>query len=172
AKAPEPIVAPAIKTIAPKPVVKTPVDSDQDGVLDADDLCPGSLPGQPVDTKGCLLFTGALDGVNFVSASAELLPQSVRVLENVAAQLILFPELQVEISAHTDDVGDASYNLALSKKRVITVGRFLLERGIARTRFRLKAFGERKPLVPNTSADNRARNRRVEFHILGSDGKR
>lgn len=69
----------------------------------------------------------------------------------------------VIIQGHTDSVGDANYNLALSRRRARAVYNYFVERGIAKDRLQYEGFGETKPAVPNTTRENRAKNRRVEF---------
>ncbi len=69
----------------------------------------------------------------------------------------------ITISGHTDSVGDASYNLSLSKRRARAVYNYFLERGIAKDRLKYEGLGETKPAVPNDTKANRAKNRRVEF---------
>ena len=78
------------------------------------------------------------------------------------------PELRVEIQGHTDDKGSEEYNLELSKRRAEAVKRFLQDHGINPSRLLAKGYGETMPRFPNTSEENRAKNRRVEFKILVS----
>ncbi|MEQ8926645.1 MAG: PorP/SprF family type IX secretion system membrane protein [Fulvivirga sp.] len=69
----------------------------------------------------------------------------------------------VEIIGHTDDIGSSEYNLKLSKDRAKAIARYLMSQGIERSRMKVEGYGEEKPLKPNTSDENRAYNRRVEF---------
>ena len=75
------------------------------------------------------------------------------------------PSMQIELSAHTDDVGSDRYNMRLSQRRGESAMKYLLRNGIAADRIVAKGYGKTKPLVPNTSDENRAINRRVEFTI-------
>ncbi len=73
---------------------------------------------------------------------------------------------KIEISGHTDSVGDDGYNKSLSEMRAKSVYNFFLENGIAKNRLISKGYGESKPLEPNDTEENRAKNRRVEFKVI------
>jgi outer membrane protein OmpA-like peptidoglycan-associated protein len=72
----------------------------------------------------------------------------------------------IEIGAFTDDVGTDAYNLALSEKRAMAVKNYLTEKGASPKQLLIKGYGEASPVVANTSEENRAMNRRVEFKII------
>ena len=78
------------------------------------------------------------------------------------------PDLIIEISAHTDNVGNADYNIMLSERRAQSVANYIVESGIQQNRLQSKGYGMTKPLVPNDSEENRAINRRVEFVVLAT----
>jgi OmpA-OmpF porin, OOP family len=73
------------------------------------------------------------------------------------------PALKIEVRGHTDNIGDASYNQKLSERRADAVAEYMIKQGISPVRIRSKGFGETKPLVPNDTEKNRAKNRRTEF---------
>ena len=73
---------------------------------------------------------------------------------------------KIEISGHTDSVGDDSYNKALSERRAKAVYSFFLNNDISKDRMQSIGYGETKPKVPNDTAESRSINRRVEFKIL------
>ena len=75
------------------------------------------------------------------------------------------------IEGHTDNVGAAAFNQTLSQQRADTVVTYLTGQGIDAGRLVSKGFGDTKPLVPNDSPKNMAKNRRVEFHLEGIAGK-
>lgn len=101
--------------------------------------------------------------------SDRLRPESTAELLQAVEFLQEYPDIRVEIQGHTDDVGPADYNLMLSQRRAEAVKKFLVEHGIDASRLIAKGYGETKPKVPNTSEENRAKNRRVEFRILKSE---
>lgn len=159
-KAPAPVVAP----IAPRAAVI--VDSDNDGVLNEADSCPDTAPDMPVKEDGCALFDGAMDGIEFEPGSDKLTSEAETVLAGVAKALSDNPDVRVTVEAHTDNLGDAADNLQLSKRRAISVARYLVEQGISGSRLKPQAFGESMPRTSNLNAAGRASNRRVEFSIL------
>jgi outer membrane protein OmpA-like peptidoglycan-associated protein len=101
----------------------------------------------------------------YATSSADLEQSSKLILQGFAKYLKENPSLIVEISGHTDDVGNAQENLTLSDNRAKTVMHYLVEQGIAAERLTAKGYGKNKPKVPNTSAENRAKNRRTDFVI-------
>ena len=104
-----------------------------------------------------------LEGVNFITDSAELTPESKAILDRTAASLKAWPEVRVEIGGHTDSVADAAYNLELSQRRAETVRAYLIHEGIHAGRLVAKGYGMTRPIAPNDTEAGRARNRRVEL---------
>jgi outer membrane protein OmpA-like peptidoglycan-associated protein len=159
------------------------IDSDGDGVCDGLDECPDTSPGLKVDAKGCpieyieketeLLDTGMirLQNVNFETAKADILPESLPVLDVVGQVLRKWPELRIEIGGHTDSRGADKYNQRLSEARARSVLTYLTQKfpDLKPEQFTPKGYGESRPLVPNTSDLNMAKNRRVEFVVLNRD---
>ena len=101
----------------------------------------------------------------YETASAEIEEQSKLILNGFAIYLKQNKNLVVEIQGHTDDVGDDNKNLDLSKNRAENVMNYLVSKGISADRLSYKGFGETHPKAPNTSAKNRALNRRTDFVI-------
>jgi len=167
-------------------------DNDQDGVPDERDQCPATAAAAQVDENGCAItvptvsgptatateptptrpavfvpaVTGdeILEGVNFVSGSAELTPASITVLLDLANTLRANPALKIEIRGHTDSMGGSAANQALSQKRATSVRRSLVQMGIPADRVTAAGFGEDYPIANNATRAGRARNRRVEIH--------
>lgn len=106
-----------------------------------------------------------LRNVFFETASAALLPESANELDRLVALLNEAPTLRIQISGHTDDVGEDADNQTLSENRAKTVFDYLLQHGIAAQRLRFKGFGETRPVDSNDTAEGRARNRRTEFVV-------
>jgi outer membrane protein OmpA-like peptidoglycan-associated protein len=80
-----------------------------------------------------------------------------------------YPDLTVEISGHTDNEGDDASNLVLSENRAKNVVDFVVSKGISKIRLTYHGFGETRPLVENTTAANKMKNRRIEFKIVTSE---
>ncbi len=110
-------------------------------------------------------MTMGLKNITFETNSDDLNEVSYDELERVVDMMNRNPNIKVEISAHTDDIGSDSYNLLLSDRRAKSVVTYLMKRKIQIERMIFKGYGEKQPLVPNTSKENRAKNRRVELKI-------
>ncbi|HYQ89609.1 MAG TPA: OmpA family protein [Candidatus Binatia bacterium] len=104
-----------------------------------------------------------LNGVNFVTNSAELTPESKAILDHVAGSLKDWAEVNVEIEGHTDSVADPAYNMDLSQRRAESVLDYLVSRGVASSRLSAKGYGETHPVASNDTPGGRAKNRRVEL---------
>ncbi len=149
------------------------VDNDGDGVLDADDRCPGDPEtfNSFQDTDGCpdeVPVTFPMANINFRTGSAEIaFADPIPVLEEVARIMNQNPDIRVQVSGHTDDVGGAAMNLDLSKRRAAAVKAYLVnELGVNAARLTTEGFGEDQALVTNDTPDGRARNRRIEFKVV------
>jgi len=92
-------------------------------------------------------------------------PQVQPVFEHIAATLIAQPLLTVRVIGHTDDVGDPQYNLTLSARRAESVHDALVSLGVEAHRLSHEGRGDAEPIVPNTSPEGRAVNRRVDLLI-------
>lgn len=107
-----------------------------------------------------------LNEVNFAVNSYLLNSKSMLVLDELIAYLSVNPRMKIAIHGHTDNVGNAEENLALSKNRAKEVKEFLIQEGVDAGRLSHKGFGSSKPKKKNDSEKNRAINRRVEFVIV------
>lgn len=87
-------------------------------------------------------------------------------LERLALFMQQNPTVSIEITGHTDDRGEGAANLLLSQKRAQSVVTYLTKAGIAPARIRATGYGKTRPLVPNTTEENRRQNRRIEWRIL------
>ena len=160
-----------------------PSDGDADGLCDGLDKCPGTSPGLKVDAEGCpielveketeLLDTGMirLQNINFETNKTTLLPESFPTLDIVGQVLGKWPELRIEVGGHTDARGSDTHNQRLSEGRANAVLTYLTQKfpTLKPEQFSVRGYGEGRPLVPNTSALNWAKNRRVEFVVLNKD---
>ena len=103
--------------------------------------------------------------VRFESGSDVLTPESAEVLDTIATVFIDQPEVSISIEGHTDSVGDASANIALSLARATSVRKYLIERGVSAFRLQARGFGEQVPIADNETLQGRATNRRIEFNF-------
>jgi outer membrane protein OmpA-like peptidoglycan-associated protein len=95
----------------------------------------------------------------------ELKPESMSSLKRLMTFLKENPKVSINIIGHTDNVGNASYNEILSKRRAESVRNYLLKSGINDQRVAAIGKGQSEPMVPNDSAENRALNRRITVSI-------
>lgn len=142
------------------------VDTDQDGVCDDKDQCPGTPPGTRVDAKGCPLPVAEVASIklkiNFAFDSSKVQEHYFTDLKELADFLKRFSDLQVDVEGHTDSIGTEAYNQKLSQRRAEAVVDVLVnEFGIARSRLDPIGFGESQPVASNDTAEGRAQNRRV-----------
>jgi outer membrane protein OmpA-like peptidoglycan-associated protein len=113
------------------------------------------------------LQTFVLDHIYFETNSADLKTESYDQLDELADWLTKHENSIIEISGHTDNTGDESFNVKLSKERVRSVGLYLIKvRGIKRNRLLAKGYGSSQPIADNNTEEGRSLNRRVEFTIL------
>ncbi|HFQ89547.1 MAG TPA: OmpA family protein [Desulfobulbus sp.] len=87
-------------------------------------------------------------------------------LDKVVLLLRKHPEVRMEVAGYTDNIGDAARNLKVSEARARRVLNYLVSKGIAPDRLVARGYGEADPVADNSTPAGRARNRRVELHIL------
>jgi outer membrane protein OmpA-like peptidoglycan-associated protein len=117
-----------------------------------------------MDATGKLL----LPSPTFDVGKGTLRPEGEAIVQRVADLMKARPDLTVRVEVHTDGLGAAAANQALSDRRADTVGRWLVDHGIECRRVGAVGYGETRPIAPNDTAENRLKNRRVEF-IAGYD---
>jgi OOP family OmpA-OmpF porin len=106
----------------------------------------------------------ATQGILFDSGSDRIKPESAPTLKEIAAMLTGHPELKLSVEGHTDNVGIAAANLTLSEARAAAVmGALVKDYGIEGARLTAKGLGSSKPASPNSTAEGRQNNRRVEL---------
>ncbi len=107
-----------------------------------------------------------LKNINFETGSANLTKNSRYELDNLVAGLTKYKDVEIEIAGYTDNQGDPSSNLELSKNRSNAVLNYLTERGISASRLTAVGYGEANPTESNDTPEGRKMNRRIEFKIL------
>lgn len=149
---PEILAADSLQSVA---TTLAAVEGGKASMGEAGGMCSAELGGD-----------GAERGeLRFQHASAELNLDSRSVLDRLAAWAIRCPSLKVDVDGHTDSRGAAESNLRLSQLRAQAVADYLMKSGVPKSQISAIGYGEARPLVPNTSAVNRSRNRRVEFQV-------
>jgi outer membrane protein OmpA-like peptidoglycan-associated protein len=90
-------------------------------------------------------------------------------LDKIITVLHKYPDTNIEIQGHTDNVGSNSYNQGLSVKRAKSVYKYLKSKDISASRLKARGFGEEVPKYSNDTDEGRAQNRRVEFLITANE---
>ena len=107
-----------------------------------------------------------LSNVFFETGSSLLLPDSKIQLNKLVAALSANPDVSIEVSGHTDNVGNPVSNLELSQARAESVKNYLVVKGINSSRLKAVGYGQEKPVEPNTTEAGKQANRRTEFSLL------
>jgi outer membrane protein OmpA-like peptidoglycan-associated protein len=157
------------------------LDNDADGMPDTRDKCPNEPEtiNNYKDEDGCpdeipaavKKFTGVIEGINFKTGSADILAGSYVILDRAIKVLLEFPDVNLEISGHTDNRGKADYNRDLSQRRADSVKTYFVQRGISSSRLQSIGYGPTRPIADNRSQSGRATNRRTEFRLITVGGK-
>ena len=112
---------------------------------------------------------GSKAGVYFATNKYDINANSKLALDKLIKIFNEYPETNLLVEGHTDDVGKDSYNLGLSQRRAEAVANYLRNTGIASSRLIIKWYGELQPVSDNVSAATKALNRRVEFVITANE---
>lgn len=162
------------------------LDRDGDGIVDGDDKCPDvyaktadgcPLPvAKPAEAKPDYSAATAtpeaiprrlvLEGVNFNFDKSALRPEDIAIIDQNAADLKEWGDIDVEVSGHTDSRGSDKYNMGLSLRRADAVRDYLITKGISADRLTAKGYGESQPLESNDTDEGRFKNRRVELNQI------
>ncbi len=147
-------------------------DTDGDGLSDAVDRCP--TQAGTADNDGCPEIEEAVKqtleyaakAVQFETGSAELIKESYITLGEIGGIMREYPDYDLVISGHTDNVGEAESNLQLSEERAAACQDYLVATGIDAFRIRSTGYGETQPKADNARSAGRRENRRVEFELV------
>lgn len=110
--------------------------------------------------------TFRLDGVVFDTGSTKILPESAARLDSVVEYMTYIKDARIQVSGHTDNVGRAKVNKALSHKRAVAVRSYLIDKGIDGGRVQAIGYGDEKPIASNDSDEGRQMNRRIEVREI------
>ncbi len=161
------------------------LDDDQDGIPDVDDKCPKKKEvfnglededGCPDKGKTLVVITKERieikQQVNFATDSDEIVgDSSFQILDVVAAILKANPQFKVEVQGHTDNAGGYDHNVDLSQRRAEAVVKYLVEKGVDPANLTAKGYGPDVPIASNKNKKGKAKNRRVEFHLVSAEGE-
>ena len=119
-------------------------------------------------TESCETRLGVLSETNaiyFKTGSAELDKESEPLLNSGADIAKRCPSVKFRVEGHTDNVGGRRFNQRLSEERAKSVVDYLIAKGVVADRISSAGYGETRPVAPNDSEANRAKNRRIEFKV-------
>lgn len=112
-----------------------------------------------------LMKLAAANPVHFARGSSTIDPSAVKALESLARAIMACPGVHIAVEGHTDIEGNEAYNHRLSRKRAEAVADLLIRAGVPADEVRKAGFGTSRPVAPNTSRLNRAKNRRAEIVV-------
>jgi OOP family OmpA-OmpF porin len=123
-----------------------------------------AISAEACETRFSVISTAG--AIYFKTGSAELDRASEPMLESVADIANRCPAARSEVTGHTDSVGGKEANRLLSEQRARSVLGFLAQHGVATARVEAAGYGDSRPIAPNDSDTNRAKNRRIEFKVV------
>jgi OOP family OmpA-OmpF porin len=123
----------------------------------------GAISTEACETRFSVIST--TQAIYFKTGSAELDRSSEPLLNSVADIANRCPAARIEVTGHTDSVGSRDANRQLSESRARSVLSYLAQRGVPAARVESAGYGDTRPIGPNDSEANRAKNRRIEFRV-------
>ena len=156
-----------------EPVVQVPVASEP---IEPEPIAPEPVIQESVAQEPALtaeesaVLSLATENVSFVTGSAVLTEESKTILDQILVLLGQRKDARLSVVGHTDSMGDADDNVALSFARAEACRDYLLARGATVGQVDSAGMGERQPIADNSTAAGRKANRRVEFRLLRSGG--
>jgi len=127
------------------------------------------IPGAEVIREGEGIIVKFDSGILFDFGKASLSANAKTNIDNLAASLNNYPNTDIIIIGHTDDVGSDSFNMNLSDQRAGSVRVYAINQGVDADRLKTVGKGESEPIVVNDTDANKALNRRVEIVIVAND---
>ena len=125
----------------------------------------GSAKGGEAKVQASIDEQIAGQTIEFDLGSTTITPRGAALLDRLVPILKSAPETKIEIEGHTDNTGDPSHNLDLSRSRATAVREYLMSRGVEERRLTAVGYGQEKPIADNGAPEGRLKNRRIEFKI-------
>lgn len=126
------------------------------------------VPNAQVQREGEGIVVTFNSDVLFAFDKSNLTTQSKGTINDLNTILSKYPDENVLVIGHTDNVGTATYNLGLSQRRAGSVASYLNQLGVDPSRISTRGMGLSDPKYPNDTPDHRAGNRRVEFVLTAN----
>ncbi|KGY12601.1 membrane protein [Vibrio tubiashii] len=159
----------------PEPIqVDDLIDDDNDGVINARDLCPQTPLNAEIDNEGCGTFIKTEEELSlhilFANDSDEVQPVFLTQIREMAEFLKTYPSTSIELQGFASKVGNEAYNLALSERRASSVKEALLSNGIESKRVQVVGFGDSNLSELGDDPVSHAKNRKVVATVIGHKG--
>ncbi|WP_166166652.1 OmpA family protein [Acinetobacter sp. SA01] len=107
--------------------------------------------------------------INFATASAEIPDANKSILDQAAALIKRAPQVHLTVKGHTDAVGSAEKNKALSQKRAQAIVDYLVKQGVDPAQLQAMGYGSQQPVADNATPEGQFKNRRIEFEVLNTE---
>ena len=131
---------------------------------------PELLEGKAIEAQYANEITSEVSSksysIEFETGSANIKSSSYKLLDEIFESAVVAEGLKLGIYGHTDNSGDDAVNIPLSERRANAVRDYLMKKGLGQSRIETKGYGSTKPIADNSSAEGKAKNRRVEI-VLG-----
>ncbi|MGR5239077.1 OmpA family protein [Vibrio alfacsensis] len=151
------------------------VDDDNDGVINARDLCPGTPNSSEIDNDGCGEYMKSSEKMQvrvlFANDSDQIEPVFQRQIQQLSEFLKEYPTTSIELQGYASKTGSSAHNLDLSERRANKVRNALLNYGISADRIRIIGFGDTHLATEGTDEVSHALNRRVTASVVGYKGQ-
>ena len=144
----------------PTPADKCPDKPETKNGFDDEDGCPDEIP------EKLRKFTGVVKGIEFDTGKDTIRKTSEPVLQNAVTIFNEYPKARIEVSGHTDNVGQHDDNVELSRKRAEAVKAWFVSNGVDAKRIETRGAGPDEPIADNKGPEGRQKNRRIEFKLL------
>ncbi len=156
----EPVITPVVQPeivieTEEKPTFTTKVEEKPTPIKETENICKNSE----------VELSKIGEDINFDSDSYQIRSRMKADLAKILEILNACENNSYVIIAHTDSDGNVEYNKKLAAQRATAIKKYLMEKGIDDSRLITIAYGASLPIAPNTSAGNKAKNRRIEFKL-------
>ncbi len=150
-------------------------DDDDDGVINARDLCANTVPGAEINNDGCESYAQSQEKLQlrilFANDSDEINPIFSNQIEDMAAFLATYPTTSIELKGYASKTGEDQYNVALSERRAKAVFDKLILTGVEQSRVKIVGYGNTQLESESETEVGHALNRRVVATVVGYRGE-
>ncbi|MCD9496783.1 OmpA family protein [Photobacterium carnosum] len=147
-------------------------DNDSDGVINQRDHCPKTLINAVVNNDGCPTYIDSSEKnkihVLFANDSSDIPENYMQNISKMSEFLVKYPKTHIELKGYASPVGNAAYNIVLSKHRASAVYQALINDGITPSRIKTMGFGDSDPVIAYDIEESNMLSRRVTAQVVGS----